>query len=88
MRDPRRAREELGADADSYAAYRAFLGRIAPFARRTFDRVPVDVIGKEDRRPLGSRQDRHRPPDARQERHDGALPHRADVRGGLAEGVV
>jgi phytoene dehydrogenase-like protein len=45
-RDPQRSREELGADAESYAAYRAFLERIAPFARRALDRVPIDVSEK------------------------------------------
>lgn len=45
-RDPQAAAEELGSDAESYAEFRDFLGRIGPFARKTLDRVPADLSEK------------------------------------------
>lgn len=45
-RDPKRAADELGADAESYVEFRAFLDRIGPFACRALDRLPVDLSEK------------------------------------------
>ena len=44
-RDPGAASGELGGEAEAYADYRGFLERLAPFARKALDRVPVDVTG-------------------------------------------
>ncbi len=46
-RDAERSRSELGDDAEAYARYRAFLARLAPFARRALDRVPIDISEKK-----------------------------------------